>query len=73
MSLWPQRPRKVRLQLKPDERGHSQTIEGVLTARTRREFVLLTPKMVEAEQATISLLGSVEVPRENVLFYQVLS
>lgn len=60
--------RKVRLHLKD-----GPTIEGLLIER-RPFYVLWAPKAItETDGRPTDLLGHVEVERENVAFYQVLS
>jgi hypothetical protein len=60
--------RKVRLHLKD-----GPTIEGLLIKR-RPVYVLWAPKAItETSGAPTELVGHVEVPVENVAFYQVLS
>lgn len=50
------------------------SIEGVLTARTRHEYVLWAPKVLTGEDAQpeVAVSGHVEIPRERVLYYQVV-
>lgn len=48
------------------------TIEGVLAGRTRTEYILWAPKVLEKEDATVTVSGHVEIPRERVLFYQII-
>lgn len=49
------------------------TIEGILVAETRRTYVVWCPKVLEEEDATVTVSGHVEIPRERVLFVQVLA
>lgn len=57
-----------------DELGRpGPTIEGVLVREGwRRDFVLWCPKYHEGEDSTVSLSGHVEIPRERVLFKQII-
>jgi hypothetical protein len=60
--------RKVRMHLQ-----EGPTIEGILVGRTRREYVLWAPTMIQStDPVELPVSGHVEVPRERVLFYQVL-
>lgn len=63
------RKRKVLLHL---DKGPS--IEGLLVREGwRKDFVVWAPKVHdEAEDATVTVSGHVEVPRERVLFKQIL-
>lgn len=49
------------------------TFEGILVARGLDSYRLAMPKMLEAEDQTVSLDGEVEVPRERVVFVQLLA
>lgn len=49
------------------------TLEGVLTRRTTDAYYLENPKMLEAENMTVPLDGTVEIPRERVLFVQLVA
>jgi len=67
------RPKKrVRMQLRNDE-----TLEGVLDGLTGGHYRLLTPTIVRVNQATREIETHavdclwLEVPKENVLFYEV--
>lgn len=60
--------RKVRLYVQD-----GPTIEGVLAGRTRREMIIWAPRIVESEgEAPVEVSGHVEVPRERVLWWQVI-
>ena len=48
------------------------TLEGILLQR-RPDYRLAAPKMLETEDQTHSLDGEVEIPRERVLFVQLLA
>lgn len=50
------------------------TIEGVLAGRTRHEYILWAPRYVrdDEQEPTVEVSGHVEVPRERVLWYQVI-
>lgn len=65
---WRARNRKVRLHFT----DRQTTIEGHLAAETRRDYVIWMPKVLEQEGTTVDVSGHVEVPRENVLFVQVI-
>jgi hypothetical protein len=52
------------------------TLEGVLVYRSKDCYRLAFPKLVQMaddERQTVSLDGEVEVPRERVLFLQLLA
>jgi hypothetical protein len=49
------------------------TLEGVLTHRSVDCYRLAMPKLLEAEDQTVPLDGEVEIPRERVLFLQLLA
>lgn len=68
MSLFNQR-RKCRFHL-----TDGPTIEGILERRTRHEYIVWAPKVLtgEPDELEVAVSGHVEIPRENVLFYQVL-
>lgn len=60
--------RKVRMYLKD-----GPTIEGVMAGRTREEYILWAPRLIASEGAEPVILSAhVEVPKRNVLFYQVI-
>ena len=48
------------------------TLEGILVAR-RPDYRLAAPKMIEGEDRTVPLDGDVEIPRERVVFVQLLA
>ncbi len=49
------------------------TIEGILAGRTKREVILWAPKVLSAEQEKpVEVSGHVEIPRERVLWWQVI-
>ena len=60
------RKKLVRVHLKD-----GPSLEGLLT-RLPGRYVLKLPKMLESEDATVSLEGDVEIPSRNVRFWQVL-
>lgn len=62
--------RKVRLHLKTGD----VSIEGVMEKRTRHEYIIYAPKVISADDDVPEqkVSGHVEVPIENVLFYQVI-
>jgi hypothetical protein len=49
------------------------SLEGVLVGRRGDHYVLELPKLLEAEDRTITLEGWVEIPAANVAFLQVLA
>lgn len=53
------------------------TIEGILAGETKRHYILWAPKVVtEANQkrgSAVDVSGHVEIPRERVIWFQVLS
>ena len=68
--VWTIRGRKLaRLHI----RDADPSLEGILVGVTAGHYVLLNPKLVEAEDRTHALQGHIEVPVGNVLFVQVLS
>jgi hypothetical protein len=48
------------------------SLEGFLQHAWDGTYVLLMPSLVEGENATVALNSRVEVPRANVLFWEVL-
>ena len=48
------------------------TIEGILVAETKRDLILYSATVLEDQETAVEAAGQVEVPRENVLFKQVL-
>ena len=65
--MFGKRKRKVRVHLKD-----GPTIEGLLI-KSRPVYILWAPQAItETDGRPADLLGHVEVPRENVAFYQVL-
>jgi len=67
--LWRLRgPRLVRLHLE----GNQPSVEGLLLGRWGGHYVLREAKIVQGEQASVPVEGSVEVPEGRVLFAQVL-
>ena len=48
------------------------TLEGILLQR-RPDYRLAAPKLIEAEDVTLPLDGEVEIPRERVVFVQLLA
>ena len=66
--LWGRQKRKVRLYLQD-----GPTIEGVLAGRTRHEYIIWAPKVVTGETTdAVEVSGHVEIPRERVVWWQVL-
>ena len=66
------RKKRVRLHLKP-QTGMDASLEGVFAGLWGGRYVLLLPSLVEGETATVALSNRVEIPRENVLFWEVLA
>jgi hypothetical protein len=67
--VWPWRKRLVRLHLADDQ----PSLEGVLCGHWAGHYVLKLAKILETADATVSLDGhSVRVPRERVVFVQVI-
>lgn len=64
----PRRKRKVRAHLKDS----APSIEGVLVGRSRGFYVLWAPKVLKSEDESVTLTGHVEIPRDQVHFFQVL-
>ncbi len=61
--------RLVRIHLE----GDKPTMEGILVGCWGGHYVLLRASIYEAAERSISLTGHIEVPRESVLFVQVLT
>ena len=61
---------KVRMYLKDD----GPTIEGVLAERTETEYIIWAPCLVTGEEpgGKVEVSGHVEIPREQVSWYQVV-
>lgn len=70
VKLWERGNRRVRVHL--IAQGKSLTIEGILVAETKRDLILYSAKVLEDAEAAVSASGQVEIPRENVIFKQVL-
>lgn len=68
------RRRRARLHLLDGQGQPGETIEGILEGRRPRagHYLLLAPKLLEAEDRTVSIDGHLEVPAARVLFVQVL-
>jgi hypothetical protein len=62
--------RKVRMFIKD-----GPSIEGVLAGHTKREYVVWAPRIVQNDSGVdpVEVSGHVEIPREQVLWYQVLA
>ena len=50
------------------------TIEGVLAGKTRSAYIIWAPRIVTSEKDddAVEVSGHVEIPRERLLWYQVL-
>ena len=59
--------RKVRMHLQD-----GPSIEGALAARTRHSYVLWAPRILTDDESSQEVSGHVEIPRERVLWWQVL-
>lgn len=59
--------RKVRIYIQD-----GPTIEGVLAGKTRSEYIVWAPRVVRDGDDPVVVSGHVEVPRERVLWYQVI-
>lgn len=51
----------------------SPTMEGLLLARRRREYVVTNVLILQSESESHALAGTVEVPRENVYALQEIT
>jgi hypothetical protein len=60
------------MHLKPTT-GMEASLEGVWAGVYGGRYILLLPSLVEGENATVTMSSRVEIPRENVLFWEVLS
>ena len=49
------------------------SIEGILVGCWGGHYIVIQPKIVEQPDQVVALEGYVEIPRERVLFVQVLS
>lgn len=65
------RGRRVRMHFKP-QTGMDASLEGVLRGGWAGTYVLWQPSLIEQENATVQLTNRVEIPRENVLFWERL-
>ena len=63
------RGRRVRMHFKP-QTGMDASLEGVLRRGWDGTYALMLPTLIEGESATVQLTNRVEVPRENVLFWE---
>jgi hypothetical protein len=61
--------KKVRMHLKD-----GPSIEGCFAGRTRHEYIIWAPKVLTGEDVNpeVEVSGHVEIPRENVLWWQVV-
>jgi hypothetical protein len=81
------RNRKVRIHLQggtvltdggPPVQQSDLTIEGVLAGETRRHYIIWAPKVMDrpkgdsSDVEAVDLSGHVEIPRERVIFFQVI-
>lgn len=64
--------RLVRLHLEVRPGTPVETVEGVLIGRWSGHYVLLLPKVVQGPDASTSLEGYLEVPKERVVLVQVM-
>ncbi len=76
--LWPARRRVlVRVHVERTDPGDGSwgrdgTIEGILIGRFAGHYVLTRARWIEAEDASTTLAGDVEIPESRVLFIQRL-
>lgn len=70
MSFFSRGTRRVRVHM--IAQGKSLTVEGILVAETKRDFVLFSATVLEDGESAIPATGQIEIPRENVIFKQVL-
>jgi hypothetical protein len=61
--------RKVRMHVQD-----GPSIEGVLAGKTRTTYILWAPKVLTGEKDDpVEVSGHVEIPRERVLWFQVIA
>lgn len=50
------------------------TVEGILAGRTRHEYIVWAPRVVtsDGDKPDVEVSGHVEIPRERVLWYQIV-
>jgi len=66
--LFIKQKRKVRLYIQD-----GPTIEGVLAGRTRNDYILWAPKIVQGDpDPVVEVSGHVEIERSKVLWTQVI-
>lgn len=63
------RLRRVAIHMKP---GYGPTVEGLLVAKTHREFHLIKAEMLIGPDDTTELANPLRVLRENVFGFEVL-
>jgi hypothetical protein len=63
------RKRKIRAYIQD-----GPTIEGIFAGRTRHAYLVWAPKIVTGDdtEPSVEVAGHVEIPRERVLYYQIL-
>lgn len=63
------RKRQVRVHLT----AANESVDGIQVGRrpVAGHYLLLVPKVVEDEAQTVSLTGTLEIPKANVLYIQV--
>jgi len=66
------RKRRVRLHFKPSTQMNA-SLEGVMVSSWPGRYVLHLPTLLEGEDSSVSLMDRVVVPKENVLFWEVLA
>jgi hypothetical protein len=54
------------------ETGMDASLEGVMGHDWGHTYVLLAPRLIENADASVTLGRRIQVPRENVLFWEVL-
>jgi hypothetical protein len=60
--------RKVRMHIQD-----GPSVEGVLAGKTRNEYIIWAPRVITGEpNPEMEVSGHVEIPRERVVWYQVV-
>lgn len=70
MFFFSKQRRKVRMHIQD-----GPSIEGFLEGRTRTEYIVWCPKVLDPDEVgdqAVAVSGHVEIPRERVLYYQVI-
>jgi hypothetical protein len=53
-------------------KDNAPTVEGIGGHVVAGHYIVQAPKVLEGEDRTVSVSGSLEIPRENVLYRQVI-